>query len=54
MQTSGRCGQRALDGLGAVTGLGDDLHVGLALEQQLEPAAHDAVVVGDQELMLTA
>ena len=30
-------------------GLGDDLHVGLAVQQQPQPAAHDAVVVGDEQ-----
>ena len=48
-QMSG-CSRSAIcDGLDAVAGLGDDLHVGLAVEQQPQPAAHDAVVVGDQE-----
>jgi hypothetical protein len=42
-------GQRPRDGLGAVGGLADDLHVHLAIEQQLEPAADHAVVVGDHE-----
>ena len=42
--------ERLGDGLGAVGGLGDDLHVGLAVEQQPQAAADDAVVVGDQEL----
>ena len=41
--------QRELDRLDAVGGLGDDLHVGLAVEQQLQPAADDPVVVGDQQ-----
>ena len=46
---SGRCAQRLGHGLGAVRGLGDDLHVGLAVEQQPQAAAHDAVVVGDEQ-----
>ncbi len=45
----GLLAQRHLDGLDAVAGLRDDLHVGLAVEQQLQAAAHDAVVVCDQE-----
>ena len=45
----GRVGERLLEGLDAVVGLGDDLHVGLALDQQLHAAADDAVVVGDQD-----
>ncbi len=46
---SGRCASVCVDGLGAVGGLADDLHVGLAVEQQPQPAADHAVVVGDHE-----
>src|SRR3954454_20546291 len=42
-------GERLLEGLDAVGGLGDDLHVGLAFDQQLQAAAHDAVIVGDED-----
>ena len=46
---SGLRGERLLEGVDAVLGLGDDLHVGLALDQQLQAAADDAVVVGDED-----
>ena len=46
---SGLVAQRLLEGLDAVAGLGDDLHVGLAVDQQLHAATDDAVVVGDQD-----
>ena len=43
-------GERALDRLGAVGGLGDDLEVGLARRCTLPQAgAHDRVVVGDED-----
>ena len=42
-------GERLLEGRDAVVGLGDYLHVWLALDQQLQAAAHDAVVVGDED-----
>ena len=38
-----------LDGLGAVARLGDHPQVGLAVEDQPEPAAHQGVVVGQQD-----
>jgi hypothetical protein len=38
-------GQR--DGLGAVAGLADDLHVLLGVEDHAEAAAHERLVVGD-------
>ena len=41
--------QRALDRLGAVAGLGDDLEVGLGVEDEPQPVAHDGVVVGEQD-----
>ena len=41
--------QRLLEGVDAVLGLGHDLHVRLALDQQPQAAPHDAVVVGDQD-----
>ena len=46
---SGLRGERLLEGLHAVGRLGDDLHVRLAVDQQLHAATHDAVVVGDQD-----
>ena len=42
-------GQGLLEGDDAVLGLGDHLHVGLTLDQQLQAAPHDAVVVGDED-----
>ena len=42
--------QRLLEGVDAVLGLGDDLHVGLAVDEQAQAATDDAVVVGDQDL----
>ena len=50
---SGFVCERLLEGVDAVLGLGHDLHVGLALDQQPQPAAHDAVVVGDQDPHVT-
>src|SRR5712691_6354214 len=41
-------GERALDGLGPIRGLGDDLEVGFSVHDQLQPAAHDRVVVGNE------
>ena len=41
------------DLIDAVLGLCHDLHVGLALDQQPEAAANDAVVVGDQDPHVT-
>ena len=41
--------QPELDGLGAVAGLGDDGQVRLALEHEPQTAAHDGVVVGEQD-----
>ena len=49
MARSGRSASVARHGLGAVGGLADDLDLGLAVEQQAQPAADDAVVVGDQD-----
>ena len=46
---SGLVGERLLEGLDAVAGLGDDLHVGLAVDQQLHAATDDPVVIGDQD-----
>ena len=46
---SGRWASVCVDGLGAVGGLADDLHVDLAVEQQPQPAADHAVVVGDHQ-----
>ena len=45
----GPVGEGLLEGLDAVGRLGHDLHVGLAIEQQPQAAADDAVVVGDQD-----
>ena len=42
--------QRLLEGVDAVLGLGDDLHVGLAVDEKAQAATDDAVVVGDQDL----
>ena len=49
-QRSGRVWQRLLEGVDAVLGLGDDLHVGLAVDQQAHAATDDPVVVGDEDL----
>ena len=49
-QRSGLDGERLLERVDAVLGLGDDLHVGLAVDQQAQAATDDAVVVGDQDL----
>ncbi len=46
---SGRLVQRLLEGVDAVLGLGHHLHVGLTLDQQLQSATDDAVVVGDED-----
>ena len=43
-----------LDGLGAVAGLGDHHQVGLAVQDQPQPAAHQRVVVGQQDPGLVA
>ena len=32
-----------------VAGFGDDLEVGLGVEQEAQPAAHDRMVVGDHD-----
>ena len=40
--------RRPAQGLGAVRGLGDDLHVGLGLDEHPQAGAEDRVVVGDQ------
>jgi hypothetical protein len=42
-------GDRLGDGVDAVLGLGDDLHVVLAVDQHADAGAHDAMVVGDQD-----
>ena len=42
-------GQRHLDRLGAVLGLGDDLQVRLGVEHLAQAGAHDRVIVGDQD-----
>jgi hypothetical protein len=42
-------GKNEAGGLLAAGGLGHDAHVGLAVEEKLEPRPHDAVVVGDQD-----
>ena len=47
---SGRWRERLLEGVDAVLGLGHDLHVGLAVDQQAQAATDDAVVVGDEDL----
>jgi hypothetical protein len=39
---------RALDGLQAVLGLADDLHVLLRAEDRAQPGAHELLVVGDE------
>ena len=44
--------ERLLDGLVAVAGLGDDLEVGLGVEDDAQPAQDDRVVVGDQDARL--
>ena len=41
--------RRRLDGLGAVARLGDDLQVGLAVQDQPQAAADQGVVVGEQD-----
>jgi hypothetical protein len=38
----------ALDRLGAVDGLGDDLEIGLGVEDELQPLPDDRVIVGDE------
>src|SRR6201999_2680069 len=45
----GAGGERLLEGVDAVLGLGHHLHVGLALDQQLQAAPDDAVVVRDED-----
>ena len=47
--TSGLSSSGLLHGRGAVAGLGDDRHVGLAVDEQLQPVAHRHVVVGEQD-----
>ena len=42
--------QGLLDGLGAVAGLGHDVDVVLGVEDGLQAAAQQALVVGDQDL----
>src|SRR5919201_866742 len=42
-------GERLLDRLGAVLGLGDDLEVGLGVEHLLQTGADDRMVVGDED-----
>ena len=42
-------GQSQLDRLGAVPGLGDDLQVGLGVKDELESAADERVVVGQED-----
>jgi len=37
-------------GVGDVAGFGHDLEAVLAVEEHPEPAAHDAVVIGDHDL----
>ena len=46
--TSGRSRRGELDGLLAVGGLADDLHVAGRLEHGAEAGAHQRLVVGDQ------
>ena len=46
--TSGLSVERLLHGGGAVARLGDHLHVGLAVDQQLQPVTHGHVVVRQQ------
>ena len=41
--------RRALDGLGAVGGLGDDLEVGLGVDHVLDAVSDQRVVVGDED-----
>jgi len=36
-------------GIVDVAGLGDDLKTGLGVQQQLQPAAHDRVVIGEDD-----
>ena len=47
--TSGAALRGALDRLEAVGGLGDDLDVGLAVEDHAEARAHQRLVVDDQD-----
>ena len=42
-------GQGLLYCFGAVLGLGDDLEVGLGVEDRLQAGSHDRVVVGDED-----
>ena len=44
--------ERLLDGLVAVAGFGDDLQVGLGVEDDAQAAQDDRVVVGDQDARL--
>ena len=37
-----------LDGVGAVGGFGDDLHVGLVVDDHPKPAAYQRLIVGEQ------
>jgi hypothetical protein len=45
----GLLAQGHLDGLGAIAGLRDNRHSGLALKQQADATADDAMVVSDQD-----
>ena len=40
--------ERPLDGLGAVSGLGHDLEVGLLVHDEPQAPPHDLVIVGDE------
>jgi hypothetical protein len=46
----GLLGDDLLDGVDAVLGLGDHAHALLLVEQHAQAGAHDAVVVGDQDV----
>jgi hypothetical protein len=48
--TSGVRAQRRLDRLAAVGGLADDLDVALEREHRLDPAPHERLIVGDEDL----
>ena len=47
--TSGLARARGVDRLQPVLGLGDDRHVGLGLDDLAQPAAHERLVVGEQD-----
>ena len=47
--TSGRCSRRGRHHLVAAADLGDHLEVGLEVEQRGERAAHQRLVVGEQQ-----